>query len=140
MFRTVLSLVLMLTQGGLAPLYVCTSPQGRVRLDLGPVSCTSCQPEHACGHEHHEGCHDDDAGLVETVAGHLPCDCRHESIGQEGQRLAAGEFAPAGDLLMLPLATVFAAERSIGGRRTFSLQFAHSHGPLAERATVCLRC
>lgn len=139
MFRAVLSLTLVLTQFASGLVCVCTAPNGRVGLDLGAFGCRSCQPEHACCHEHHADSVASDPA-ADCDAHRVPCECRHELLIQVSQRQERAKLAPAGSLLMLPLpaALFHVVCLAVANERLGVL--ANYHTPLAERASVCLRC
>ena len=135
MFRTTVSLLLVVTQMALAPLYVCTSAEGHVRLDCGAAYCVSCQPR-AHKHQHGNCCSES------PVSDSAPCDCRHEPLCEEGQQVQRIDVAPSGDLLVAPLANLNADDDGANGmlRASVNVSAADSHTPLADRGSVCLRC
>ncbi len=141
MFRTAISLTLVLTQAVLAaPLYICWSAGGTVRLDSGPAACVGCANKRQ--HDHGGCCpgkHDE--RTAEGARGTAPCDCRHEPLCGVGQHVRRLEIVPAGDLLIAHVDQI--AARHPGTSVFGVLQFAAAdaaHTPLADQASVRLRC
>jgi hypothetical protein len=135
MFRTTISLLLVVTQMALAPLYVCTSAEGHVRLDCGAAYCVSCQPK-AHEHQHRNCC--SESPLNDSA----PCDCRHEPLCEERQQVQRIDVVPSGELLVAPLANLNVEGHSLHDilRASGNVLAADSHTPLADRGSVCLRC
>jgi len=139
--RTFITLMLVAMQGLLsAPLYVCTSARGEVRLDGGSATCVACQPTkagHNCGHDHTSCCSAEDDSYQQ-----VPCDCRHDPLSVESQQVRRSAAVPSGELLVAPIALPSGSE-FVGGQ---ALALCHvapagsSHTPLADLAAVCLRC
>ena len=141
MLRTSITLLLVAMQGLLsAPLYVCTSARGEVRLDGGSATCVACQPAkagHCCGHDHARCYSAEDDSFQ-----HVPCDCRHDPLSVESQQVRRSADVPSGELLVAPIALPSGSE-CIGGQALASCHVAPtstSHTPLADLASVCLRC
>src|SRR5262245_23150755 len=93
MFRRALCLLLATSQLLLTPLYVCTSAEGRVRLDGGAAACTGCRPaahnfaQSCCSHRaacEREGlCAEGVEGML--LVERMPCGCKHEPLGEASQ-------------------------------------------------------
>jgi len=137
--RTTITLLLVVIQGLLsAPLYVCTSARGDVRLDGGSAICVACQPAkalHGCGHDHASYSSAEDASFE-----HVPCDCRHDPLSVESQQVRRSAAVPSGALLVAPIAlpSEVGGELALASDKTSASSDPHT--PLADRASVCLRC
>jgi len=139
--RTSITLLLVAMQGLLsAPLYVCTSARGEVRLDGGSATCVACQPANArncCGHDHASCCSAEDASFQQ-----VPCDCRHEPLSVECQQVRRTLAVPSGELLVTPITLPSEVGLAVGVALASvnTSPASDSHTPLVDRASVCLRC
>jgi hypothetical protein len=144
MIRTALCLTLILTQAVLAaPLYVCLSACGDVRLDSGAAACVGCSSQRRHHHEHGGCCAEEHSGsaVAEGCGGRAPCDCRHEPLSDEGQYVRRIEVVPVGDLLIADLDPIAAHEPAASLLSVTDVAASGpSHTPLTDQASVRLRC
>jgi len=130
--------MLAVTQVAAGPLYVCTSADGAVSIDGGRAACTACQPAR---HEHRGCCKHESAKQCDSdAASPLPCDCRHEALSWESQQVRRSQPTPSGQLLVVRLLPVSVAMEMAGPSSVEARPAAESHEPLADLASVCLRC
>jgi hypothetical protein len=146
MLRTALSLTLIVTQAVLAaPLYVCSSASGEVRLDGGPAACAGCERHSPSARACENGCCSgvtSDSATVTCGLQTAPCSCRHQPLNNDRQLVRRIDNEPHGGLLVADLG----ATSDLLPGRPISIQayaitaFSAAHSSLTDQASVRLRC
>jgi hypothetical protein len=142
MLRVPTSLILIAEQALLAaPLYVCSSAGGQVRIDSGPAACIGCPSNHLKDQDHGGCCSKDrtDNSPAEGFRGISPCDCRHQPLCDGMQYVQRHEIVVAG--LLAAGISQFAPERPARIHvAVLDLIAGSAHTSLADQASIRLRC